>query len=108
MGTVCVQPGVLMASADTFELVIKGKGGHGATPQLTVDPIVIGSQYVNQLQTLVSRESSPLEPLVISVCTFHAGETENVIPNQAILRGTVRTTNETTRMKIPKRMEQLL
>ncbi|MGN0153052.1 MAG: M20 family metallopeptidase [Lachnospiraceae bacterium] len=108
VGTACVQPGVLMASADTFDLVIKGKGGHGATPQYTVDPIVIGSQFVSQLQTLVSRESSPLEPLVISVCTFQAGSTENVIPGRAVLKGTVRTTSETMRAGIADRMERLL
>lgn len=107
-GTACVQPGVLMASADTFDLVIKGKGGHGAAPQYTVDPIVIGSQFVGQLQTLVSRESSPLEPLVISVCIFQAGRTENVIPSQAVLKGTVRTTSETMRAGIADRMERLL
>jgi hippurate hydrolase len=86
-----VRPGPLMAAFDVFEIKIDGSGTHAAMPHLGVDPIVAASQVVTALQTVPSRNTNPLDQLVISVTQFHAGDTWNVIPPQAVLRGTVRT-----------------
>lgn len=91
VGTVRVGPGPFMAGGDLFVVDIHGKGGHAASPELAVDPVVIGSQIVLALQTLVSRETDPMETVVVSVGTFQAGETRNVIPDRVMLGGTVRT-----------------
>jgi amidohydrolase len=80
-----------MASADHFEILVRGRGGHASTPHVTVDPIVVGAHIITALQTLVSREVGPLSPAVITVGDLHAGTTFNVIPDTALLRGTVRT-----------------
>ena len=100
-GTVATRAGALMASADIFHITIKGAGGHAAMPHKTIDPIVIGSQIVNALQTLVSRTSNPADPLVISTTYFNAGTgAHNIIPDDAKLTGTVRAYNEELRQKI--------
>ena len=80
----------LFASQDVFTVVIHGKGGHGAYPHLTVDPIYIGSLIIQALQGIVSRCSAPAEPVVLSVTQFHAGNTHNVIPSEATFQGTLR------------------
>jgi amidohydrolase len=99
-GTIGVKEGFFMASVDDFTLTIKGKGGHAAQPERTIDPIVIGSAVVSQLQTIVSRNVSSKESAVISIGAFQAGATNNVIPDKAILKGTVRTSNEEVRQNI--------
>ncbi|MFJ5625005.1 M20 family metallopeptidase [Peribacillus loiseleuriae] len=99
-GTMGIKEGFFMASVDDFTLTIKGKGGHAAQPERTIDPIVIGSAVVSQLQTIVSRNISAKETAVISIGAFQAGATNNVIPDHAILKGTVRTSNEEVRQKI--------
>src|SRR5262245_12328871 len=91
VGQFAVRPGPFMAAFDVFEIKIDGSGTHAAMPHLGVDPIVAASQAVTALQTITSRNTDPLDQLVISVTQFHAGDTWNVIPPQAILRGTVRT-----------------
>ena len=100
VGTIGVKEGFLMASVDDFTIKIKGKGGHAALPEKAIDPIVIGSAVVNLLQTLVSRTISPKESAVITVGSFQSGNAHNVIPEFAILKGTVRTSNETIRKEI--------
>ena len=85
--------GVAMASASEFEIVIKGVGGHAAMPHKTVDPVVIAAEMIMALQTVVSRHKHPDEAVVLSVTQVHAGDAFNVIPDQAVLRGTVRTFN---------------
>ncbi len=100
VGTIGVKEGFLMASVDDFTITIKGVGGHAAHPDKTIDPIVIGSAVVSQLQTIVSRSISPKESAVITIGSFQAGSTNNVIPDKAILKGTVRTSNEEVRTKI--------
>ena len=89
-GYVGVKPGPLMASADLIEITVTGKGGHAAIPNATIDPVVAGSAIVMALQTAVSRTVSPLEPAVVSVGSFQAGTAHNVIPSEALLRGTIR------------------
>ncbi len=74
-----------MANADEFDLTIKGRGGHASQPENSIDPVVVGTQIINQLQTIVSRVTSPLDPVVISTTKFHAGTINNIIPDTATL-----------------------
>jgi amidohydrolase len=90
LGTVGVRSGALMAAVETFSLTIQGKGGHGAMPHQTVDSIVVGSQIVNNLQSIVSRHVNPIDSAVVTVGEFHAGTALNVIADSAMIRGTVR------------------
>ncbi|WP_319518032.1 M20 aminoacylase family protein [uncultured Martelella sp.] len=90
VGTFAIRPGPIMAATDEFRIVIKGDGGHAAQPQKSVDPIVIGSQIVNAVQTIVSRNADPVGALVVSITEFHAGFAHNIIPGEAELGGTVR------------------
>ena len=86
-----VRAGPMMASSNRFTITIKGVGGHAATPHKTVDPIVIAAEMVGVLQTVVARHKNPLDSAVLSVTQIHAGDAFNVIPGEAVLRGTVRT-----------------
>lgn len=108
LGEVFVREGAIMAGGDSFEILIQGKGGHGAEPHQTIDSIVIGSQFVTQLQTLISRRMSPLDASVVSVGSFEAINPLNVIAHQAKLKGTVRSLNDDSRKKIKEEMEVLL
>lgn len=97
-----------MASPDIFNIKVIGKGGHGAVPQESIDPIVITCQIVNSLQTIVSRKINPLDPVVITCGRIQGGDCHNVIPNEVELEGTIRTFNEETRNWVPKVMEDLI
>jgi amidohydrolase len=108
IGTVSLRPGPMMASADGFTLVIQGKGGHGAQPHLCIDPVMIGSQIVSALQTIVSREIDPNESAVITVGAFRAGHAANVIPDTAELRATVRSFSPAVRQQLATRIEELV
>ncbi len=107
VGTISLRPGPIMAAADRFTMVIKGRGGHGAQPHLTIDPIVTGAQIVTALQTIVSREIDPLDPAVVTVGAFRAGEALNVIPDTAELRGTVRSFSPAVRDQLATRIQEL-
>ena len=107
-GTFAVKPGPIMAANDRFEIKLTGKGGHAAMPHLTIDPIVIGSQVVSSLQTLVSRRCDPQRSAVISITQFHAGHTFNVIPEQAYLTGTLRTFEPELRTFLITEIEQCI
>jgi amidohydrolase len=106
-GQVSVRPGPSSASSDRFTIVVQGKGGHAARPHRTIDPIVVGAQLVTALQTLVSREVSPLEPAVVTVGSLTAGTTFNVIPDTATIKGTVRAYHEEVRALIQERVGEL-
>jgi amidohydrolase len=108
VGTIGLRTGPAMASSDSWGLKITGVGGHAAYPHLTVDPIMVGAQIVNTLQTLVAREVSPLLPAVVSVTRFHAGTANNIIPTEAILSGTVRTLDDNLRKSMPERLERIV
>lgn len=108
LGKVGVVNGTMMASVDEFKITVQGTSGHGAMPQHTVDPILVGSHLVTALQTLVSRNVDPLEPCVVTVGSFHAGNAFNVIPETAVLHGTVRTYSKSVYEMIPLRMKQLV
>ena len=90
VGTIGAKVGTMMAAADRFDLTVRGKGAHGAMPHLGVDPVVAAAQIVHGLQTIASRITDPVESIVISVTQLEAGHTYNVIPDEAILRGTTR------------------
>lgn len=96
-GQVAVVPGPQWASSDRFKITITGKQSHGAAPHNGIDPIVIGAQIVNSLQTIASRSINPLEPVVVTVGTFHAGTRFNIIPGEAVLEGTFRTLSPAVR-----------
>ena len=89
-GSIGSRPGTFLAAAGSFEITVHGKGGHAAFPHECVDPIVTASQIVNQLQTIISRETDPLDAGVISVSTIHGGDAHNVIPPSVRFTGTIR------------------
>ena len=105
LGQFGVRSGAMMASADNMEIRIIGKGGHAAMPQQAIDPIVIGSQLVGLLQTIVSRTMDPLDSVVVSVTQLEGGSTFNVIPDSLTLRGTIRTLNPKAQQLIQQRIE---
>jgi len=106
-GTFGVLPGGMMASSNTFEIRIEGKGAHGGMPHLGVDPIMAAVQLAQSLQTIVSRNVDPLEPVVLSITQIHAGSADNVIPNEAVMRGTVRTFSTEALDLVETRMREL-
>lgn len=108
VGTAYCKGGPLMAAADEFEIVVKGKGGHGGLPHETVDSIAIASHLVVNLQTIVSRTVDPNEPCVVSVGSFHSGTSFNVIAEKAMLSGTVRTFNPELRLQVKQRLEAIV
>jgi amidohydrolase len=103
-GTIAMREGPAMAAADGFRFVISGRGGHAAMPHTVIDPIVIGSNLVTTLQTLVSRETDPIDQSVISVTSFHGGTAFNIIPESVELKGTLRTFNANTRSYLHQRI----
>jgi amidohydrolase len=106
-GQMAVHEGPVMAAADRFDFELTGKGAHAAMPHLGQDPLVAGAALIQALQTLVSRNVSPVEPAVVSVTQFHAGQAYNVIPEQAQLCGTVRTFSKDVRRLIEQRMVEV-
>lgn len=107
-GTIQYRTGPIMAAADRFEILIQGKGGHGAQPHKTKDAIVTASQLVVNLQQVVSRKVNPVESAVVTVGSFIAENAFNVIADKAKLIGTVRTFNEDVRHFIEKEMERII
>jgi amidohydrolase len=103
-----IPAGPLMAGSDIFTVRVKGRGGHGGLPEQTIDPVYAASQMVVALQSIVSRNVSPLETAVLSVTQIQAGETFNVIPSETIFKGTIRTFDEATRKKVLSRFEAVI
>lgn len=108
VGQVVVKPGAFMAAPDTIHITIQGKGGHGAHPEQTVDPIAVGAQVVTNLQHVVSRHVAALDALVVSITYFQSGTTHNVIPDTATLMGTVRTFDPELRQRAPQLIERVV
>ncbi|MGB2623247.1 MAG: amidohydrolase [Candidatus Acidiferrum sp.] len=106
-GKVSWRAGTLLAGADSVDITVRGYGGHGAVPQATKDPIVIASEIVVMLQTIVSREMDPQVPTVVTVGSFHAGTKNNIIPDEARLQLTVRTMNPEQREKVLAAIAQI-
>jgi hippurate hydrolase len=107
VGTVSLRSGPAMAAFDIFEIVVTGKGTHAAMPQLGIDPIVTGAQIVSALQTIASRRTAPIDTVVVSVTQFHAGDTWNVIPETAVIRGTVRSFNKAIQDQMERDIERM-
>ncbi|MCX7781346.1 MAG: amidohydrolase [Negativicutes bacterium] len=107
-GTAGISYGRTMASPDEYTITIQGKGGHGSMPQQTVDPLLVGAQIVLALKTIVGANVDPLEQAVVSLGMFKAGEVFNIIPDTAVLKGTVRTFDHAVRMSIFDRIEQIV
>jgi len=106
-GQIAIRGGAGSASSDRYTITIQGKGGHAARPHAGIDPVVIGSEIVMALQTLVSREVDPTAAAVVSTTAFVAGEAFNVIPDTAELRGTVRTLDQEVRDHLEKRLIEI-
>jgi amidohydrolase len=107
-GKVGYTPGYAMASATSIDIKIRGVGGHGSAPELTKDPIVVAAQVVMALQTIVSRENSPLEPAVVTVGSIHGGTRYNIIPDEVSLQLTVRTYKPEVRKNILASIERIV
>ncbi|MBT9177454.1 MAG: putative hydrolase YxeP [Firmicutes bacterium] len=106
-GSVGIKAGVLMAAADNFRLVICGSGGHGAMPHQAVDALVVAAQTVLALQALVSRQIDPLEPVVVTVGKITGGSVANVVAQEVVLEGTVRTLAPELRQTMPQRLRTI-
>ncbi len=108
VGQFATRPGSIMAAADYVAIDIEGKGGHAARPHLAVDTVLVGAQIINQLQSIVSRNVDPLESAVVSICVFHAGNADNVIPQTAQLRGTARSLTPKVQELLEKRIPEVV
>lgn len=106
-GQIHVAPVPVSATVDMFRIVIKGKGGHGATPEKCHDVIVAGAALVSALQTIVSRRISPVEPALLTIGSFHAGTAGNIIAPEAELKGTFRTLNQAVRAQVLECLEEM-
>ncbi|GAA4342637.1 M20 aminoacylase family protein [Pigmentiphaga soli] len=108
-GRIGINPGPMMAAADRFEIVVEGRGGHGAHPYLTVDPVLVAGQLITATQSIVSRNVSPLDSAVVSICSVQAGHpgAMSVIPREARLVGTVRTFRKTVQELVESRLREL-
>jgi amidohydrolase len=107
-GTVGLRAGPFYASSDSIEITIEGRGGHGASPHLSVDPIFVAGLFVVALQQVVARQIDPIEPAVVTIGAIHAGTTHNVIPSRATLLGTVRAFDPAVRTRMAERIERVL
>jgi amidohydrolase len=108
VGKIGVTHGPMMAAPDIFEITIRGKGGHAAMPHQVVDSIAVGAQVVTNLQHVVSRETDPIDHVVVSVTKFSGGTTHNVIPGTVEMVGTVRTLDPEVRERVPELMERVI
>jgi amidohydrolase len=108
MGRVELIYGTAHAAADTLKIQIKGKGGHGASPHLCIDPIVASAHLITQLQVFASRNLAPLDSAVLSIGKFHAGTAENIIPEKADLLGTLRTMSPEIQALAVKRIDEMV
>ncbi|MFE4896185.1 M20 metallopeptidase family protein [Peribacillus butanolivorans] len=107
IGQIQFKENVMMAAGDKFEILIKGKGGHGSMPHLAVDPVFIGSQIVMNIQQITSSRLNTTDPAVITVCSFKGGSSFNIIPDQVTLSGTVRTFSEEARYLAEKHIRKI-
>jgi amidohydrolase len=108
VGHFAIRQGPIMASADRLRIEIEGYGGHAAKPHLGVDPVLVGAQIVNQIQSIVSRNTDPLDAAVVSITLFQAGSTDNVIPQNALLRGTARSLSAEVRDVLERRLYEIV
>ncbi|HKW45596.1 MAG TPA: M20 family metallopeptidase [Candidatus Eremiobacteraceae bacterium] len=108
VGVVAVRPGPVMASSDSIEVTIRGRGGHGAAPHQTVDPILTAAHFVTSVQSVVSRAVDPIQPAVVTIGAIHGGTIHNVIPDDVSMLGTVRAFDPSVREQMKPRIEAVL
>jgi amidohydrolase len=108
VGRFAMRHGPIMAAADRIGIDIEGVGGHAARPHLSVDPVLVGAHIVSQLQSVVARNVDPVDSAVVSICTFHAGKVDNVIPQTARLGGTGRSFRAETRDLLERRIREIV
>jgi hippurate hydrolase len=108
VGEFAIRPGPIMAAADRLTIEIEGKGGHAARPHLSIDTVLVGAQIINQIQSIVARNVDPLQAAVVSICMFHAGSTDNVIPQTALLKGTARSLDPKVRDLLEARLHAVI
>ena len=108
VGEFAIRSGPIMAAADHLTIDIEGVGGHAARPHLSIDTVLVGSQIVNALQSIVSRNVDPLHSAVISICMFHAGNADNVIPQTAQLNGTARSLTPVVQDLLERRLKEVV
>jgi len=108
IGTAALAAGPIMAAKDSFEIKVKGRGGHGAMPELCADPIVASAAIISGLQTVISRNISSLDSAVITVSSIHSGSTDNLIEDEVCLCGSVRSLQPSARETVLRRMEELV
>src|ERR1043166_395336 len=108
VGSFAIRPGALLAASDRIFIDIEGHGGHAAKPHKCVDTILVGAQIINQIQSIVSRNVDPIDYAVVSICVFQAGDTGNVIPQTAHLRGTARSLTPAVRDRLEQRLHEIV
>ncbi len=108
VGTVAATPGAAMAAQDRFRITVSGRGGHGAVPHRSIDPIVTSAQVIMGLQTVISRSLDPVSAAVCSVCTIHGGQASNAIPDEVVMEGTTRYFDRKVQSVIRSRMEEVI
>ncbi len=106
-GTVNYRSGIMQAHVDSVDIIVNGRGGHGAAPHVTIDPVVIAARIVLDLQTIVSRQQNPTDPAVVTVGSIHGGTKHNIIPNDVKMQLTVRTTTDATRERVLQSIERI-
>ncbi len=107
-GKIGFRSGPIMASADVWEITVKGKGGHGSMPHNAIDPTIAAATVITTMQTVVSREIDPQDTVVLSIGQIESGTAANIIPESATLKGNIRTTSPETRAAIPEKMERIM
>jgi hippurate hydrolase len=108
VGEFAIRSGPIMASADRLKIEIEGVGTHAAKPHLGVDPVLVGAQIVNQIQSIVARNADPLDSAVVSITMFQAGTADNIIPSGALLRGTARSLSAEVRDLLERRLHEVV
>jgi amidohydrolase len=108
VGWLGIRSGPVMSASEIFKLRIIGRGGHGAAPHLTIDPVYASAQIINALQSIVSRNVPPLQSAIVSVTTIHTGDAFNVIPSSTEMQGTIRTFDPTVRERVLSRFHQIV
>jgi amidohydrolase len=108
VGAFAIRPGAMLAASDRILIDIEGHGGHAAKPHKCVDTILVGAQIINQIQSIVARNVDPIDSAVVSICVFQAGDTGNVIPQTAHLRGTARSLTPAVRDRLEQRLHEIV
>ncbi|ARM76985.1 carboxypeptidase CpsA [Acidianus manzaensis] len=107
-GVFATRKGPLMATPDSFKIIVHGKGGHGSAPHETIDPIFISLQIANAIYGITARQIDPVEPFIISITSIHSGTKDNIIPDDAVMEGTIRSLNENVRKKAIDSMRRIV